>query len=94
MDGGGILVVERLLTADELKHLDYTKTFVELVNADLEAAVEKGQRAIHLFAQSQIEAFNLAHLFDANGYNSRATKIVHEVTPYNWVEEWKIDVEW
>lgn len=86
--------MERLLTADELKHLDYTKTFVEQVNADLTAAAEKGRRAIHLFTQSQIEAFNLVHLFDANGYNSHITKITHEVTPYNWVEEWKIDVEW
>ena len=86
--------MERLLTPDELKHLDYTKTFVEQVNADLAAAAEKGQHAIRLFAQSQTEAFNLVLLFDANGYNSHVTKIVHEVTPYNWVEEWKIDVEW
>lgn len=86
--------MEHLLTADELKHLDYTKTFVEQVNTDLTTNAEKGRRAIHIFVKSQIEAFNLVHLFDANGYKSHAAKIVHEVTPYNWVEEWKIDVEW
>ena len=86
--------MERLLTSDELKHLDCNKTFVEQVNTDLITAVEKGRRAIHVFVKSQTEAFNLVHLFDANGYNSHIAKITHEVTPYNWVEEWKIDVEW
>lgn len=86
--------MQKLLTADQVKELDYMKTFVEQANEDIIAAEANGQRAIHFFTQSKTEAFNLVHLFDANGYHSRAIKIVHEKTPYNWIEEYKIEVSW
>lgn len=90
-----MIYMEEFLTAQEARELssDESENIFTRIERLIRSAAAQGRRAVSVIVAAE-EALDVRFFLSLLGYKCKSYAVIHEKTPYHWVEEIKFEIEW